>query len=155
MIGTCRATSGPRRESVPAPQSKTANSSYWSAENQWPLWNDHPLVVARRLSIPRLNRTSNPGSAGTVPLCQVEGRALLRKEEGMAATVEAWAKEATLKRAPLASVRHAAVHRVHPRFSHSCTYGAVWRRVWRPAEPLYASRRYWQQVLPGWRFCFQ
>ena len=32
--------------------------------------------------------------------------------------------EATLKRAPLASVRHAAVHRVHPRFSHSCTHGA-------------------------------
>ena len=43
----------------------------------------------------------------------------------MAATVEGWAKEATLKRAPLASVRHAAVHRVHPRFSHSCTHGAV------------------------------
>ena len=29
----------------------------------------------------RLNRTSNPGRAGTVPPCQVEGRALLRKEE--------------------------------------------------------------------------
>jgi len=32
--------------------------------------------------------------------------------------------EATLERAPLASVRRAAVYRVHPRFSHSCTYGA-------------------------------
>ena len=31
--------------------------------------------------------------------------------------------EATLKRAPLASVRHAAIYRVHPRFSHSCTSG--------------------------------
>ena len=111
----------------------------------------------------RLDRTPNPGRVGTIPACQVEGRALLRKEEGMAATVPGLHSaisrrtardpgansrrslrppssghggeespparrvsipDATLQRAPLASIRHVAVYRVHPRFSRSCTRGA-------------------------------
>ena len=54
----------------------------------------------------------------------------------MAATAEGWAKEATLKRAPLASVRHAAAYRVRPRFSHSRTHGAMSKPLgeWR-SEP--------------------
>ena len=58
----------------------------------------------------------------------------------MAATVEAWAKEATLKRAPLASVRRAAVYRVHPRFSHLRRWGGGRSSAWGPGSPAGQGR---------------